>query len=445
MQQFMKRLMEAAKAAGIEACEAYFTANDGFSAMTTEGEVISYESSATRGLGFRGLYKGRMGYAGTEAFDDEAVEQLVRGVIESAELCEDEDRVFLYDGSEPVPQIDLRSPALAQIEPQEKIARLLEMEKRIHAEDARIDKTAQNMIQTGSHTVQIVNSYGMDRRYTEDMCALFGSATARDGDFVSSGDYGVISRDYDRLDAARIGAEVARRAVDGLNAGPVPSGKYRVVFSGEAMTSLLGAFCGIFSAEVAQKGLSLLKGRVGERIAAPCVTLVDDPLLREGSNSRPFDAEGVPSKPHTLVDAGVFCTFLHNLKTAHKDGVTTTGNARKAGYASSVQVAPSNLYLKPGERSLEQMLESIGDCLVITEVSGLHAGANPVSGDFSLLSKGYAVSGGRRERPVEQITVAGNFYELMQSVRELAHDLVFPNGAFGSPCADAGELAVSGS
>ena len=140
----------------------------------------------------------------------------------------------------------------------------------------------------------------------------------------------------------------------------------------------------------------------------------------------------------------MFRTFLHNLKTARKDGVATTGNARKVGYASSVHVAPTNFYLKPGKRTPEEMLREIGEGLVITEVSGLHAGANPISGDFSLLAKGYAFREGRREKPVEQITVAGNFYELLMAVRELANDLTFPMGGVGSPSVDVGELSVSG-
>ena len=140
----------------------------------------------------------------------------------------------------------------------------------------------------------------------------------------------------------------------------------------------------------------------------------------------------------------MFQTFLHNLKTAHKDGVESTGNASKAGYASAVHVAPSNLYLVAGKKSFDELLASIGSGLVITEVSGLHAGANPVSGDFSLLSKGYTFVDGKREKAVEQITVAGNFYELLRNIRELANDLVFPLGGIGCPSVDAGELAISG-
>ena len=135
MQDFVKQLMEAARAAGIEACEAYLSSRDSFRVMTTEGEVVEYESNCTRGLGFRGLYRGRMGYASTEAFDGEAVGQLVRGVQESAELSEDDDETPLYEGGRPVPEMDLRSPTLSQVTPQEKIDRVLAMEKLVKESD----------------------------------------------------------------------------------------------------------------------------------------------------------------------------------------------------------------------------------------------------------------------------------------------------------------------
>ena len=444
MEQFLKDLMIAARQVGIEACEAYLVERDSFSAMVTEGEVTEYKSNMTKGLGFRGIKNGHMGYASTEAFDENAIDQLVRGVVESAELNEGEDEDFLYSENEPVPELELCSEELASVSAENKIELAKKLEKSIKVYDARIAKAARNVIQTGRHTVRIVNSYGVDRSFTEDMCLMYGMAMAKEGEAVSTGFYGDGGRSFDRLNAETIGREAARRAIDSLDAGSLPSGQYRVVFQNEAMTDMLQTFSGIISAESAQKGLSLLKGRLGEKVAAECVTLIDDPLLLDGLEARPFDAEGVPSKAHTVIENGIFKTFLHNLKTAHKDGVKSTGNASKAGYASAVHVAPSNLYLNAGEKSFDELLASVGQGIVITDVSGLHAGANPVSGDFSLLAKGYTFHEGKKEKAVEQITVAGNFYELLQNIRELAEDLIFPLCGIGCPSVDVGELAVSG-
>ena len=173
------------------------------------------------------------------------------------------------------------------------------------------------MISTGKHTIRIVNTYGMDRSFTENMCSLFTEPIARDGGSVSSGSFGLTTRRFDALDAGKIAGEAAQRAVNGLNASSVKSGKYRVVFFNEVMTSLMDVFATIFSAETAQKGLSLLSGKLGETIASPVVSIVDDPLLTDGLEARPFDAEGVPSSAHTVVENGVFKTFLHNRRNNH--------------------------------------------------------------------------------------------------------------------------------
>ena len=442
-QDYIKELLAQAKAAGIEAAEAYLSEKENFSAMRNNGALEDYQSNHTRGLGFRGLVNGRMGYASTEALDEESIGQLIRGVIESATLCESDDEQPLYQGGGQVPELELYQPELDKVAPEAKLAKIEAMENACKAADSRY-LNGYNMVETTKHTVRIANSFGMDQTYTENFCDLYCGANVKEGDNVSTGGFVQISRDFDALDPDRLARDSVDQAVKGLNAEPVASGKYHVVFWNEALVSLLGVFSTVFSAETEQMGLSLLSGKLGETIAAPCVTLVDDPLRPDCLGSRPFDDEGVPSHQHMLVENGVFRTFLHNLKTARKAGVESTGNGSKADYSSPVRVTPSNLYFEPGALSFEELLSQVGDGIVITEVSGLHAGANPVSGDFSLLSKGYTLKDGKRDQPLERITVAGNFYELLKNIRAFASDLRFPNGALGSASADAGEMTVSG-
>lgn len=442
-QDYIKELLAQAKAAGIEAAEAYLSEKENFSAMRNNGALEDYQSNHTRGLGFRGLVNGRMGYASTEALDEESIGQLIRGVIESATLCESDDEQPLYQGGGQVLELELYQPELDKVAPEAKLAKIEAMENACKAADSRY-LNGYNMVETTKHTVRIANSFGMDQTYTENFCDLYCGANVKEGDNVSTGGFVQISRDFDALDPDCLARDSVDQAVKGLNAEPVASGKYHVVFWNEALVSLLGVFSTVFSAETEQMGLSLLSGKLGETIAAPCVTLVDDPLRPDCLGSRPFDDEGVPSHQHMLVENGVFRTFLHNLKTARKAGVESTGNGSKADYSSPVRVAPSNLYFEPGALSFEELLSQVGDGIVITEVSGLHAGANPVSGDFSLLSKGYTLKDGKRDQPLERITVAGNFYELLKNIRAFASDLRFPNGALGSASADAGEMTVSG-
>jgi PmbA protein len=215
-----------------------------------------------------------------------------------------------------------------------------------------------------------------------------------------------------------------------------------------AASSLLSTFADVFSADAAQKGLSLLARREGEQIAAACVSLIDDPFHEKGMSGKPFDAEGVATQKKALIEGGQLKTLLHNLKTAHKQGVQTTANASKGSYAAPVAVAPSNLFFAPGEKTPEEILEAVGDGLLITEFEGMHAGANTITGDFSLGAKGYKVEGGKKTSAVNQITVAGNFFGLLSDIEAFGADLTFePSGgasAFGSPTALVKALSVAG-
>ena len=276
------------------------------------------------------------------------------------------------------------------------------------------------------------------------MAVAYISVIARDGERVSTGMGLACDRDFSKISPKKMADEAVEEALFNLNAAPVPSGTYRLIIDKHCMPDLLATFSDIFSADQEQQGMSLLAGREGETIAAECVTLMDDPHLKGGEASSPFDAEGVATQVKAVIENGRLTTLLHNLKTARKAGVRSTGNASKYGYASPITVEPSNFYFKPGKRTLEEMMASIGEGLVITEMSGMHAGANPVSGDFSLLSKGYTIENGRKGRAVEQITVAGNFYTMLKSIREVGNDLEFFGSSYGSPSVDVGEMTVAG-
>ncbi|MBR0219942.1 MAG: TldD/PmbA family protein [Clostridia bacterium] len=442
--QFIQALLDEALKAGIEAAEIYLSSGDRFKAMCVKGEITNYTVNATRGLSLRGLYQGKMGYAATEAFDEAAVAQLVEAVKESASLTEDEDVQEIYPGDKEYPQADNYNPALDQVDEGRKLALIQEIEKKALALDERITALNYNMISTSSGETRIVNSYGLNLKHRDNMAVCYVSATAKEGDRVSTGSGFKVTRNFDEMDADAIAKEAVDEALFMLKAAPVPSGTYRAIIEAKCMPDMLGAFDGVFSAESAQKGLSLLAGKEGEMIASEAVTLMDDPLLPGGLASQPFDAEGVATRTKAVIEKGKLTTLLHNLKTARKAGVKTTGNAAKAGYAGAVNVSPSNFFLAPGEKTLAQLMADMGDGLVITDVSGLHAGANAISGDFSLIAQGYTVKNGKKDAPVEQITVAGNFYQLLKNIRAVGSDLLFPGSSIGSPSVDVGEISVAG-
>lgn len=442
--QFIQALLEEAKKAGIEAAEIYLSSGDSFRAMCQQGEINNYTVNTAAGLSLRGLYQGKMGYAATEAFDESAIGQMVNAVVESAELTEDDDIQEIYQGDAEYPTVSNYQPALDQVDEKAKMEFLLDVERKAKEKDPRIVQTTYNMISSGSDEEKIVNSYGLNLTHKDNILFAVVNVMAKEGEKVSTGGSFVVDRDFAKLDAQKMADEAVEEALFMLKAAPVPSGSYRAIIHAKCMPDLLGVFSGVFTAESAQKGMSLLMGKEGEMIASEAVTLLDDPLLPGGLASRPFDAEGVATHTKAVIENGRLTTLLHNLKTARKAGVKTTGNAAKGGYASPVSVSPSNFYIKPGEKTLEQLMADMGDGLVITEVSGLHAGANPISGDFSLIAQGYTVKAGKKDAAVEQITVAGNFYQLLKNIRVVGSDLCFPGSSVGSPSVDVGEIAVAG-
>lgn len=441
---FLHKLMDAARDAGIEAAEAYIASGDSFRAVSAQQEIVQYAVNTTCGLSLRGLYGGRMGYASTEVMDDDAVGQLVNGVVESASLSDEEDKQFIYAGDKAYPSVDTYNPALESITPKEKLDFVLNMEKSALNSDPHVKQIQHNTILTGSGQVRIKNTYGLDISFKGNYCGAYLQPIAREGDKASTAFDITLSHDFSKLNYQSLAESAVKKAVFGLNGKPVKSGNYHVILENGAMADILDTFSGIFSAENTQHDLSLLKGRVGETIASTCVVLMDDPLLPYGEGSRPFDAEGVASRTKAVIENGVLKTLLHNLKTAQKDGTQTTGNASKASYSAPVRVSATNFFLKPGPDDLEAMMKRMGGGLVITEVSGLHSGANGVSGDFSLLAKGFTVKEGKKGNAVEQITIAGNFYQLLKNIQAVGSDLKFPGSNVGSPSVDVGEMAIAG-
>ena len=444
MDKFIEKLLAAAKEGGIEAAEIYISESDSFRAMCQKGEIANYTVNNSRGLSLRGIVNGRMGYSSTQAFDDEAIDMLVSGVKESASLIEDDSVEEIYKGDESYPEVDNYNPALDDIAEQDKLALVLDIEKKTLEADEKIAAATHVMVATSSESVRLVNSYGLDLKFRDNMAMASSGALAKDGDKVASGSFRKAGRDFQELCPCEISSKAAEEALFALNAAPVPSGVYRAIIEKGAMSSLLRVFSSVFSAENVQKGMSLLNGKEGQVIASPIVTIVDDPLLPGGPDSRGFDDEGVKSQTKNVVENGVLKTLLHNLKTARKAGVKSTGNARKNDYASPVHVAPSNFFFKPGDKDLDGLMADMGEGLVITDVSGLHAGANPSSGDFSLLAEGYTVKDGKKDQPVDRITVAGNFYTLLKNIRAVGSDLKFTGSSVCSPSLDVGELKVAG-
>lgn len=224
--------------------------------------------------------------------------------------------------------------------------------------------------------------------------------------------------------AVVLGREATARGAGLLGAKPIAHGLLPVVFDEYCAPELVSMYFGAFSGEAAQKGQSRLKGRLGELVAVPALTLLDDPHMAGGPASRFLDAEGTSTAPMPLIEGGVFRNFLYHVESARKEGRASTGHASRS-YSGGIGTRSHNLVMTLGEHDTEGLAALPERCLLVTELEG-GAGCNPLSGDISIGVQGYLVQGGRRVQAVDSVTIAGNFYDLLKNIRAFGN-AVQPN------------------
>ena len=428
--------------------EVCFEAGSSFEVEVKDGALLQYNVSDSVGLGFRVLKDGRTGTASTQILDDEALDQLVDGALENAALVESKDEQFMYPGDAYYPELNLYNPAIDAMPAAVKIDMARRLEALALARDPRVVRVESCMVFSTTGERLLTNTLGLDVSTKSSLLGVYVSVVAQAGDQVNTGGKLCFAMNPDEIDLDAVAAAAVKEAVDGLGGRPVASGRYRVLLRNDVAGTLLRTFCGIFSADNAQRGLSRLKGLEGSDVAAPCVTLMDDPHRPGSAASAPFDGEGVATRTKAVIEGGRLNTLLHNLKTAKKQGVETTANAARGSYAAPVGIAPSNFFFAPSDTDFEAMLRQTGDGLLITDLQGMHAGANAITGDFSLAARGFRVTGGRLAEAVSQITVAGNFYQLLKDIEAVGADLDFraPGvSCVGSPSILVSALSVAGS
>lgn len=431
---------------GFTDLELYYEKKESLTIGLYEGEVDDYDFSDVQGASVRGLYDGKTGYAYTEKFDEDSVLFLLRSAAENAVLIETEPEV-LFTEKAAYEDIQFYSPDLETVKPEQMILFLQKVEKEILSYDPRVTKVAASQMRYQKWEKGLFHDQGLALREANNFLLFYVSILVQENAELKSGTVFRITKDFNELNADMIVKEVVEQGLSMLGERNYPNKRYPVVFKNEAAASLLATFTSSFSAQAVQDNRSRLQGKLGEKIAADHVNLVDNPFLPEGIRSATFDSEGVPTRKHKVVEGGTLQTYFHNLKTAKKDGVETTGHAQRRSYQDSVEVSPSNFYIEPANQTYEQLYEEIAEGIIITGLAGMHSGANPISGDFSLAADGYYVKDGKIVGPTKQMTVAGNFFEVLQDIEGIGEDLIFSpmdfNGYIGSPSLKIKSLAIT--
>ena len=373
---FVKELFSKAQEEGFSEYEVYYVDRESLSISVYKEEVEKYNLNNSAGLSFRGKFGDRIGYSYTEILDEDAIEMLVKKAKENVLAIENNDIQFIYEGDKEYKEISTYHEELEDIPADKLINIAISMEKEAKKYCNNVESFSGCSVSYSSGKYGIINSKGLNLSNKSNLLTAYVVPIVKDLDKMYDGCGYVVAKSLNDVKPDKIAKMGVDEALSKIGGTSIASGNYKVIINNEAMVSLLSTFAGIFSGDAVQKGLSLLKDKEGEIIAADIVNLVDDPHLEDGLASVSFDDEGVATLKTYLIKNGKLNSLLHNLKTANKAGVKSTGNGFKSSYASPISVSPTNFYIEPGINSLEEMTKKINKGLIITDFAGLHSGAN---------------------------------------------------------------------
>jgi PmbA protein len=445
--ELAEELVAQASDGDVEA-EAVVTYGQSTMIRVSAGEVREMSRASSRGLGLRIIKHGRMGYAYTSDFAPPALESTLGAALKLADSAHaDEYRTLPphEDCAVSAEELSIHDDRLSQRSVGEKVDLVLEVERVALGSDPRVAATLYCSYHDELSRVYLANSNGFSGWYEKTGVVAYLRAVARDQADQASGMGLGWSVLYEDLDPGEIGTEAARRALQSLGGTPVRTQEAEVILDPFAGTELLSFLAGALTGEATQRGRSFLMGKVGEKIAAESVDLVDDGRLVGGLASAPFDGEGVPSSRTRLIANGRLERLLYDIYTANVEGTASTGNGHRDSHRTLPHPGPTNLYLEPSSTSVGQLIGSVDKGLYVTSTMNT-GGINPINGDYSVGATGLWVENGEIVRPVTEVTVAGNMLDMLANVQGIADDLRFiPLAAsVGAPTMVIGGMTIGG-
>lgn len=435
-----ERLVAAAQRAGADAADAVAVRGVSQSVTVREGSVEESERSEGDNIGLRAFVGRRQAVVSTNDLGGAAFDALAERAVAMARAAPEDSFAGLAEAELLVrdpPDLDLLDSTLPSVDALEALART--------AEEAAlavpgVTKSGGASASYGMSGMVLSTSTGFRGAYLGSshgvsIEAIAGSGTAMeaDHDFTSARHVG------DLEFAAKIGRSAGERAAKRLNPRKVATSRVPVIYEARAAASLIGHLASAINGSALARKASFLKDRRGERIFAPGIAIIDDPLRRRGLRSRPFDAEGVATARRALVEDGVLMSWILDCATARELGLATTGSAQR-GVSSVPSPGASNLHLEPGNVTPRELIAGVGQGLYVTDLIGM--GANIVTGDYSRGAAGFWIENGELAYPVSEVTIAGRLADIFRTLRP-ANDLEFRRSV-NAPTVLVEELTVAG-
>jgi len=406
------KVFDRARAAGAEA-DLIVSEAESLSLQALDGELDKHTVSSTQSFGVRVIKDDKVGIAYSEASDDESLAWMVDQALQNATYSKKEPHEKILDSQQQLSSDDSIFYLDDDATVDQQIAMVLELEKGLLEKDL-IKNVPYNGLGQGTSNRYLFSSAGMQAASRVRSVHAYAYALAEDGEKNSMEGIGQTQRLTSRLDIPKLIEDAANLSLDLLDGKPVASDKYDVIFDNECQVDLFGVFTMVLSGKAAKEGINPWGDKVGQQVTDSRLQIIDRPLFVDGFGYALFDDEGTATADTSFVTDGVLQTFMHNSVTASYFGLETTGHASR-GTKSTLGVGYHQLMLGLGDTSDAEL--KAGEYIEITSMAGLHSGANPISGDFSFGASGFLCRDGQRVQPVRGITVAGNFYKMLNKIQ----------------------------
>jgi PmbA protein len=444
-QRLAEQMLAYAKKAGADGAEVLVRDGTELEVKVRLGEPELVKEAGSRALGLRVLRDHRAAVTYTSDFAPAAMEQFARDSVELAALAEPDPTADLPAGDEmarELPDLDLWDDAVLGLDVAEGIRRARIAEDAARKLDTRVTNSDGSIFGRSVAASAFATSAGFSGSNRGTHVSLSVEPICDDADGKKrNGSYWTGARFAAALlPPETVGLEAARRTLAKLGTRKIPTGEAPVVISSDAGRGLLGQLAGVMSGGAVWRRSTYLAEREGTPIASPLVEIVDDPLVRRGPGSRPYDGEGLASRPNVLVSGGVLRTFLCDVYAGRKLNRRSTGSAAR-GIGGSPHVSVSNLILRAG-RTPAAELEKLERGLYVTELMGF--GFNAVTGDYSQGAAGFWIEGGARAYPVGEITISANFDDLWKGIDAVGDDLD-ARSSVQCPSFRVGRMMIAGS
>jgi PmbA protein len=432
-----------ARARGADAADTIVAQGTDFSVTVRRGQVETLKEAGSKALGLRVFVGRRTATTYTSDFSPGSLDALATDAVAIARATGDDPAAGLPDEMVPPEPVELGmyDPSPAALPTAERIERARAAEAAALAASPEITNSQGGSFACGEDEVVLANTLGFLGGYRSSSVSLSVVPVAERN--------GEMQRDYwyttgrglsDLQDGQEVGRIAAERTLRRLGSRQSPTREVPVVFDPDTADELLGHVFRALSGYAVFRGATFLKDRLGEVVASPLLTLVDDGRRPRGLGSRPFDGEGLPTRRNVPLEGGVLRYFLCDSYAARKIGARPTGSARR-GVGGGPAVGASNLSFRPGDRSPADIVGEVEEGLLVTDLIG--SGVNLVSGDFSQGAAGHWIEKGRLVYPVHEVTIAGNLKTMLMDVDAMGNDLVF-RGSSAAPTLRIRRMTVSG-